>query len=46
MSCHLTQPCSHDVADPKVNRDYVKDFAAPEIYRTKILFETSIIPLD
>jgi len=36
----------HGVEDPEVNRDFVKDFAAPELYATPTLFETSIVTFE
>jgi hypothetical protein len=34
---------SHDVEVPLVDHDYVKDFAAPELYATSTLFQATII---
>jgi hypothetical protein len=36
----------HGVEDPEVNRDFVKDFAAPELYATPTLFEASIVTFE
>ena len=34
---------SHGVEDPEVDRDYVKDFAAPELYATFVLSEATMV---
>jgi hypothetical protein len=34
---------SHDVKDPQVNQDYVKDFAAPELYASSTLFQAAMV---
>jgi hypothetical protein len=34
---------SHSVEAPQVDHDYVKDFAAPELYATPTLFEATMI---
>jgi hypothetical protein len=40
----LSTTNSHEVEeDPQVNVDYVKDFAAPELYATSTLFEATVI---
>ena len=39
----LTQCQSHNIDSPAMNHDYVKDFAAPEIYATKTLPNASIV---
>jgi len=33
----------HGAEDPQVNRDYVKDFAAPELYATSTLFKAAVV---
>jgi len=33
----------HDVEIPRANQDYVKDFAAPELYAASTLFEATVV---